>query len=209
MHVDKGDLKPWVPAFAGMTIVFVSGHVRTKRSTGTCRSREPPRQSRSPRTTFRGRNGPTPPRFTVRYRHLTRAVLGEHYNVGVVIEELGPGRQSAPAHYHLFEEEHLYILEGTATLRLGAGSHEMKAGDYVCLPAGQKAGHCLVNNSGAPCRYVGVGEHKPKDVAVYTDSNKVLLRGLGRVLDLGCHPRLLGRGGYGPSSARNRTTESG
>ena len=125
------------------------------------------------------------PRFALRYRHLTRAAVGEHYNVGVVIEELGPGKQSAPAHYHLFEEEHLYILEGTVTLRLGAGSHEMKAGDYVCLPAGQKAGHCLVNNSSAPCRYVGVGEHKAKEVAVYTDSNKVLLRGLGRVLDLG------------------------
>src|SRR5262245_38127304 len=125
------------------------------------------------------------PRIGARYRHLTRAAVGKDYHVGVVIEELAPGRQSAPAHYHLFEEEHLYILGGTATLRLGAGSHEMKAGDYVCLPAGQKAGHCLVNNSGTPCRYVGVGEHHPKDVAVYTDSNKVLLRGLGRVLDFG------------------------
>src|SRR5262245_1717798 len=125
------------------------------------------------------------PRFAVRSKHLARAALGDNYNVGVIIEELGPGKQSAPAHYHLFEEEHLYILEGTVTLHLGAGTHEMKAGDYVCLPAGQKAGHCLVNNSGAPCRYVGVGERNPNEVAVYTDSNKVLLRGLGRVLDLG------------------------
>jgi uncharacterized cupin superfamily protein len=120
------------------------------------------------------------PRFAVRYRHLTRAAVGENYHVGVVIEELGPGKQSAPAHYHVFEEEHVYLLEGTITVRIGAKSYEMKAGDYVCFPAGQKAGHCLINNSGAICRYVVVGERNPNEVAVYTDSKKVLVRALGR-----------------------------
>src|SRR5262252_7604533 len=126
------------------------------------------------------------PRFEVRYRHLSRAALGDDYHVGVAVEELGPGKQSAPLHYHIFEEEHVYILEGRLTLRLGADSHEMAAGDYVCFPAGQKAGHCLVNDSGAPCRYVIVGECNPNEVAVYTDSNKVLVRALGRrtILDL-------------------------
>src|SRR5215472_15595110 len=127
------------------------------------------------------------PRFAVRYRHLSRAALGEDYHVGVAIEELGPGKQSAPLHYHIFEEEHVYILEGRLTLRLGADRHEMAAGDYVCFPAGQKAGHCLINNSGATCRYVIVGERNPNEVAVYTDTNKVLVRALGRrtILDLG------------------------
>jgi uncharacterized cupin superfamily protein len=119
-------------------------------------------------------------RFGERYRHLSRAAVGESYRVGVAIEELEPGRQSAPAHYHIFEEEHVYILEGRLTLRLGADTHDMKAGDYVCFPAGQKAGHCLINNSGATCRYVIVGERNPNEVAVYTDSSKVLVRALGR-----------------------------
>jgi uncharacterized cupin superfamily protein len=56
----------------------------------------------------------------------------------------------------------------------------MKAGDYVCFPAGQKAGHCLINNSDAVCRYVILGERNPNEVAIYTDSNKVLVRALGR-----------------------------
>ncbi len=125
------------------------------------------------------------PRFAVRYKHLSLAAVGEAYQVGVAIEELAPGRQSAPAHYHIFEEEHVYILDGTLTLRLGAERHAMKAGDYACFPAGQKAGHCLINDSGAPCRYVIVGERNPNEVAVYTDSNKVLVRALGRtILDL-------------------------
>jgi uncharacterized cupin superfamily protein len=126
------------------------------------------------------------PRFNIRYRHLSLAALGEDYRVGVAIEELPQGKQSSPAHYHIFEEEHVYILEGALTARIGAGRYEMTAGDYVCFPAGQKAGHCLVNNSGATCRYVIVGERNPKEVSVYTDSNKVLVRALGRraILDL-------------------------
>jgi uncharacterized cupin superfamily protein len=119
------------------------------------------------------------PRFAVRYRHLSRAALGEDYRVGVAIEDLGPGKQSAPLHYHIFEEEHVYVLEGRLTLRLGAESHEMAAGDYVCFPAGQKAGHCLVNDSGATCRYVIMGERNPNEVAVYPDSGKVMVRALG------------------------------
>ena len=80
------------------------------------------------------------PRFGVRYRHLTLAAVGEDYRVGVAIEELQPGKQSSPAHYHIFEEEHVYILEGRLSVRVGADTHEMLAGDYICFPAGQRAG---------------------------------------------------------------------
>jgi uncharacterized cupin superfamily protein len=121
-----------------------------------------------------------PPRFALRHWHLSSAAMGEGYRVGVAIEELGPGKQSSPAHYHIFEEEHVYILEGALTVRIGADAYEMKAGDYVCFPAGQKAGHCLINNSGATCRYVIVGERNPNEVSVQTDSGKVLVRALGR-----------------------------
>jgi uncharacterized cupin superfamily protein len=126
------------------------------------------------------------PRFTSRYRHLTSAALGDNYQVGVAIEELGPGMLSAPAHYHMLEEEHVFILEGNLTARIGDDRYEMTAGDYVCFPAGQKAGHCLQNNGTAICRYVIIGERNPNEVVVYPDSNKVLIRALGRrkILDL-------------------------
>jgi uncharacterized cupin superfamily protein len=119
-------------------------------------------------------------KFAIRYRHLTSAAVGPDYRVGFAIEELGPGKQSVPAHYHMLEEEHLFILEGSLTLRLGEGTHEMKAGDYACFPAGQKAGHCLINNTAKVCRYIIAGERNANEVVVYTDSNKVLVRALGR-----------------------------
>lgn len=125
-------------------------------------------------------------RFGERYRHLTRAVLGDDYRVGVAIEELQPGRRSTPAHFHLFEEEHVYLLEGRLTAQIGDEHFAMEAGDYVCFPAGHAAGHCLINDGDATCRYVIIGANDPNEVAVYTDSNKVLVRGLGRraLLDL-------------------------
>jgi uncharacterized cupin superfamily protein len=119
-------------------------------------------------------------RFGIRYRHMSRAALGEAYRVGVAIEELPPGRQSAPAHWHMLEEEHVYVLDGTLTARIGAARFPMKAGDYVCFPAGQRAGHCLINQSDSVCRYVIIGERNPDDVIVYPDSRKVLTRSLGK-----------------------------
>jgi uncharacterized cupin superfamily protein len=122
-------------------------------------------------------------RFLSRYRHLTTAAAGPAYHVGVEIDELPPGKQSAPAHYHMLEEEHLFVLEGGCTLRLGDERHELRAGDYVCFPAGQAVGHCLINEGAAMCRLLVIGERSPHEVCVYTDSNKVLVRNLGEIYD--------------------------
>lgn len=124
-------------------------------------------------------------RFGTRFRHLTSAAVGDGYHVGVQVEEIPAGKRSAPAHYHLHEEEHLLVLEGTCTLHLGEERHALRAGDYVCFPAGQRAGHYLVNEGTAPCRVLVIGERRPDDVVVYTDSNKVLVRELHQIFDRG------------------------
>jgi uncharacterized cupin superfamily protein len=113
-------------------------------------------------------------RFGSRVRQLGKYGGGSH--VGVVMEELAPGKQSSPAHYHLLEEEHLLVLEGQMTLRLGKHTYEVAAGDYVSFPAGQAVAHTLVNRGTAPCRFLIIGEHNPHDVVVYPDSGKVMVR---------------------------------
>lgn len=113
-------------------------------------------------------------RFGSRFRALTDPAGGSR--VGVAIEELPPGKQSCPVHYHLLEEEHLLVLEGRATLRLGERSYDVGAGDYVCFPAGQKAGHTLINEGREPCRFLIIGERNSSDVIVYPDSGKVKVR---------------------------------
>jgi uncharacterized cupin superfamily protein len=76
----------------------------------------------------------------------------------------------------MLEEEHLLMVEGSATLRLGEQSFELSAGSFVCFPAGQKAGHALINNSAAACRYLIIGERNPHDVIVYPESGRVSVR---------------------------------
>ena len=119
-------------------------------------------------------------RFGGRVRRLDALAGGTR--VGVLIEELPPGKQSAPLHWHTREEEHLWFLEGRATLRLGDRRVAVKAGDYVCFPAGRPIGHCLVNDSDTTCRYLVIGERSPDDVCFYPDSDKVLVRGAGRMI---------------------------
>jgi len=122
-------------------------------------------------------------RFGLRYRALGYYAGGS--NVGVEIAELEPGRQSYPAHFHMLEEEHMLILDGSATLRLGDRTYTVSAGDYVCFPAGQKAGHAMVNHTDKTCRYLMIGESKGHEVVVYTDSNKVGVRVLGQRFPMG------------------------
>jgi uncharacterized cupin superfamily protein len=121
-------------------------------------------------------------RFHNRFRVLS-STRGEGANkIGVSYEELPPGKQSVPFHYHLVEEEHIIALEGECTLRLGEERYALKAGDYVGFPAGQRAGHCLVNETDKPFRFIMIGDHSENEVAVYPDSNKVLIRSLDRIL---------------------------
>ncbi len=102
--------------------------------------------------------------------------------IGVSYEELPPGKQSAPFHYHLVEEEHIVALEGEATLRLGEERYALKAGDYVGFPAGQRAGHCLINEGDKPFRFIMIGDRAENEVCVYPDSGKVLISGFDRLI---------------------------
>lgn len=113
-------------------------------------------------------------RYGMRYRQL--AQFGGCKNVGVCMEELAPGKQNCPNHYHHLEEEQVYVIEGSLTLRLGDNTYIMHAGSYVVFPAGQKAGHNLYNHTDATCRYLVIGERNPHDVIVYPDSKRVSVR---------------------------------
>ena len=110
--------------------------------------------------------------------------LAQSLNERWLIEEVAPGRQSCPFHYHLLEEEQALVLAGHGTLRLGDETYELKPWDYVCFPAGQRAGHCFINNGTEPFRYMMIGERKAHDVCVYPDSNKLLVRALDREHDI-------------------------
>ena len=122
-------------------------------------------------------------RFGTRFRQLGE--YGGCSHVGVCMEEIAPGRQAYVAHYHLLEEEQLLVLEGRPTLRLGERRIPMEPGSYVVFPAGQKAGHALVNETDEPVRYLIIGERNPDEVTVHTDTGRVGVRLVGEGYRMG------------------------
>lgn len=116
-------------------------------------------------------------RFGMRFQHLSS--FGGGSQISVSLEVLPPGKQANQSHFHLLEEEHVFILEGSLTLSLGIKNFELSCGHYVCFPAGQRVGHALVNHTSAPCRYLVLGNPHPHDVAVFPETGRVGVKLMG------------------------------
>src|SRR5258708_17480031 len=92
--------------------------------------------------------------------------------IGISWIELQPGKKAFPFHYHLANEEALFVLEGEGVLRLGDEEHNVRAGDYVAFIPGPP-GHQVINRSTAPLRYLAISTMIEPEVAVYPDSKKL------------------------------------
>lgn len=104
--------------------------------------------------------------------------------LGVSLEQLPPGNAICPLHYHMVEEEHLYVLEGTLTVRelLPDGTHrtfDVHDGELIAWPGGTRIAHQTQNRGDRPARFLAISDTCPQEVAFYPDSGKVLLRGAG------------------------------
>lgn len=94
-------------------------------------------------------------------------------DLGCTYYEVPPGRSGFPYHFHCVNEEALFVLEGEATLRLGAEEVPVRAGDYVALPVGPASAHQLLNTGAGPLRYLCLSTLQPTEVAVYPDMGTV------------------------------------
>jgi uncharacterized cupin superfamily protein len=86
--------------------------------------------------------------------------------------EILPGKRAFPFHYHLANEEALFVLEGEGTLRHGDEDHPVRPGDYFTFHAGGP-GHQVINTGSSPLRYLSFSTMLEPEVAVYPDSKKV------------------------------------
>jgi uncharacterized cupin superfamily protein len=104
--------------------------------------------------------------------------------MGATLYELPPGEASFPYHYEYGCEEWLLLVSGSATLRDPDGDHVLAAGDLVCVPEGPGGGHRVVNTGDVPARVVILSTKSRPAVAVFPDSEKVLLFSGGEGDDL-------------------------
>ena len=110
-------------------------------------------------------------RFAATARELGDAVGAQ--KLGACCYEVPPGKTTFPYHWHGAEEESLYVLEGTGTLRLGADTLAVGPGDYVAFPCGPDHAHQLTNTGAAPLRYLCFSTRADVEVVGYPDSGKI------------------------------------
>ncbi len=110
-------------------------------------------------------------KFGYRRKSLSSATQGE--KVGCSLYEVYPGRRAYPYHYHGANEEAIYVLEGSGTLRIAGEEIKISEGDYVTFHAGAEGAHQLINSSERVLRYLCFSTMIEPDVMVYPDSGKV------------------------------------
>jgi uncharacterized cupin superfamily protein len=91
--------------------------------------------------------------------------------LGGSIYELPPGQSICPYHYEYGEEEWLLVLAG----RHVDGESELRSGDVVCFPTGPDGAHKVTNRGESTVRVLMLSTLTWPNVAVYPDSDKVLV----------------------------------
>ncbi|WP_036479720.1 cupin domain-containing protein [Myxosarcina sp. GI1] len=92
-------------------------------------------------------------------------------NFGVNIVKLQPGSRSALGHWHLRQDEFIYVIEGEITLVTNSGEHILTAGDMAGFPAGEADGHHLINRSNYIVTYLEIGDRTAGDEVTYPDDD--------------------------------------
>ena len=89
---------------------------------------------------------------------------------GVNLLRLPPGAWSSQRHWHVHEDEFVYVLEGEVVLVTNSGEELLIAGDWAGFKAGDPDGHHLQNRSQAEAVILEIGTAFPGgDTAEYPD----------------------------------------
>jgi uncharacterized cupin superfamily protein len=125
----------------------------------------------------RSTNYPEPFRQTVLGR--ARKRLGNAVGLdqfGVNLTTLRPGAWSAQRHWHVAEDELIYVLSGELVLCENNGETLLKAGDAAGWKAGVADGHCLINRTDRDAVYLEIGSRRQREQVDYPDIDMRLER---------------------------------
>ena len=113
-----------------------------------------------------------PPPYDEPCRARERRRLGDAAGLtqfGVNLLRLSPGTWSSQRHWHLKQDEFVYVLAGEVVLVTDAGEEILKAGDCAGFKAGAADGHHLQNRSATDALVLEVGSRREGDSVHYSD----------------------------------------
>lgn len=96
----------------------------------------------------------------------------------VQVRRVPPGAAICPFHAHLAQWELFYVVSGDATVRAGAETHPVSAGDVFVHPPGEP--HQLINRGATDAEVIIIADNPMIDAFHYPDSNKWGLRPPGK-----------------------------
>ncbi len=88
---------------------------------------------------------------------------------GVNLLRLPPGAWSSQRHWHVAQDEFVYVLSGEVVLVTDAGEELLRAGDAAGFTANDPNGHCLQNRAERDATVLEIGTRLADDVAYYSD----------------------------------------
>lgn len=121
----------------------------------------------------RARASSYPPLLAARMAGRSKRPLGDAFGLsrfGVNLTTLAPGARSALLHRHTRQEEFVYILAGTPTLRTDAGAFLLGPGMCMGFAANGLAHH-LVNETSEAVEYLEIGDRDPADEGEYPEDD--------------------------------------
>jgi uncharacterized cupin superfamily protein len=103
-----------------------------------------------------------------RRKRIADAAGGEE--LGASLYEVPPGKRLWLRHYHEGNEESIFVLDGGGRLWLGPEQteHDLEAGDYVALPAGERSAHEIAAGDDG-LRLLMQSTMDDPDITVYPD----------------------------------------
>jgi uncharacterized cupin superfamily protein len=109
-----------------------------------------------------------------------RTTLGDAAGLtqfGVNLLRLQPGAWSSQRHWHMREDEFVYVLAGEVVMVTEAGEEVLRAGECAGFKAGWADGHHLQNRSAEDAVVLEIGSRDDQDGVDYPDIDLKLAEG--------------------------------
>jgi uncharacterized cupin superfamily protein len=112
-----------------------------------------------------------------------KRALGDRFGLdqfGVNLTTLAPGASSSHRHYHMVEDEFVYVIEGELVLEDDSGRHPLTAGMCAGFKAGVRNAHRLFNVSSKPATYLEIGTRSAVEDVTYPDVDMKAVKSDGK-----------------------------